>query len=455
LRFFKFRILISAVIVVASLVVAGPAEAAAKCFGRRATIVGTNRDPGRPVDLNGTPGDDVIVGLRGWDIIRSRGGDDLVCGGGGDDFIRTGAGIDRVMGQAGLDSIFGGAGRDRLWGGRGGGDGLFGGPGDDRVFGGRGQEDSLIGGSGDDRISGGPGYDLAEFWESRRGIEADLRTGLATGRGQDSLLFIEGIVGTNFDDAIYGDEFSNMLQGGPGNDMVQAFGTSADGGIDILRSAGGNDVLDGGEGPDIVSYNLVPWPVDANLSTGETTSPGFGTDTLVGIEHLIGSKEIDTLIGDDNDNMMVGNWGDDTLDGRGGVDEIAFFDALESVTADLDAGTSNGGTRSGMDRFANFENLTGSAWRDRLRGDDGPNVILGGGSADILRGRRDDDILVGGSGSDTAYGGDGTDECDAEAQSNCEIQLSPRVDRPHWTRVWGSRFERELLSTMAMSITRP
>ena len=72
------RLLISSAIVA----VAGAAlplhsaVAAPTCFGKRATIVGTNRDKAELVELKGTPGDDVIVGLAGMDSIYARGGDD-------------------------------------------------------------------------------------------------------------------------------------------------------------------------------------------------------------------------------------------------------------------------------------------------------------------------------------------------------------------------------------------
>ena len=411
--------------VIASLV--APAYVAAAtvptCFGKRATIVGTNRDPLKPVELKGTAKNDVIVGLRGVDIIDGRGGNDLVCAGGGDDLIQSGAGNDKVKGQDDLDSIHGGRGRDRIWGGEGGGSSLQGGPGRDRLFGGPGTQDSLIGGPGDDVMNGGAGYDLAEFWESPRRIEADLTTDLATGHGEDRILSLEGLVGSNFDDLLIGDDLSNMIQGGGGNDVVRALGSDGDGGSDILGGADGDDLLDGGEGPDIASFTT-PWAVNVDLSAGTATTDGFGNDTLVGIEHLVGSRENDTLVGDAGDNLIIGNAGDDSMDGREGVDEVAFFDARQSVVADLGAGTADAGAW-GADEFANFENLSGSVWQDVLVGDDGPNFIWGGNRSDSLAGVGGDDILIGARGNDNADGGLGTDGCEAEIQNNCEVDPSP------------------------------
>jgi uncharacterized delta-60 repeat protein len=66
----------------------------ARCFGRRATIVGTRRGDA----LVGTPHRDVIAGLGGADTIEGKGGDDLICGGRGSDRLRGGPGQDRLHG---------------------------------------------------------------------------------------------------------------------------------------------------------------------------------------------------------------------------------------------------------------------------------------------------------------------------------------------------------------------
>ena len=393
------------------------------CFGRRATLVGTNRDPLKSVELNGTKGNDVIVGLRGADTINGRGGDDLICSGGGSDYIKAGAGNDKVKGGKVADTIYGGRGRDRLWGDEH-SDSLDGGPGNDRLFGGRGFED-LMGGLGDDLMDGGVDYDRAQFWNSSEGIEANLDAGTATGQGQDQLVSVEGLVGSHHDDVLTGNDFSNDLQGGEGDDVIYGLGSEADGGFDILRTAGGSNLLDGGDGPDFASYNLAPWPVDADLSAG-TVTYDLGSDTLVGIENLFGSRESDTLVGNDEDNVIVGNWGDDVLDGKGGMDEIGFMDSWEPVTANLATGTSDGGERSGVDTFVNFENLSGSVWADLLTGNDEDNLIWGGSHNDTLVGLGGNDVLRGGRGTDDADGGDGIDECEAETH-NCEFTVLSRI----------------------------
>jgi Ca2+-binding RTX toxin-like protein len=111
---------------------------AARCQGRRATIVGTKG----PDQVRGTARADVIAGLGGRDVVRSLGGDDRVCGGDGGDRISGGRGRDRLSGEKGNDALRGNGGADRLLGG-GGNDALLGGPGRDRLAGGSGRDNQI------------------------------------------------------------------------------------------------------------------------------------------------------------------------------------------------------------------------------------------------------------------------------------------------------------------------
>jgi lysophospholipase L1-like esterase len=61
------------------------------------------------------------------------------------------------------------------------------------------------------------------------------------------------------------------------------------------------------------------------------------------------------------------------------------------------------------DSFTGIENLSGSAFNDRLVGDDGANVLSGLGGADELSGGAGDDRLDGGAGADLLTGGSGDD----------------------------------------------
>jgi acetyl esterase/lipase len=115
--------------------------------------------------INGTSGDDRLVGTNGNDVICGLGGDDAVWGRGGDDVALGGSGDDRLYGGRGDDVLDGGEGSDRLYGG-GGDDVLDGGEGSDRLHDRRG-DDVLDGGPGRDRAVGGSGRDSCDA-EARR-----------------------------------------------------------------------------------------------------------------------------------------------------------------------------------------------------------------------------------------------------------------------------------------------
>ncbi|MGH2791712.1 MAG: calcium-binding protein [Actinomycetota bacterium] len=127
----------------------GTAEAGGprRCFGRRASIVGTSG----PDQLIGTPEDDVIVARGGADVIRGRGGGDDICAGPGADRVFGGGGADLAKSNRGNDRIFGQGRRDFLFGGRG----------NDHIFG-LGLRDFLDGGPGSNTNDGGDGIDRCQ-----------------------------------------------------------------------------------------------------------------------------------------------------------------------------------------------------------------------------------------------------------------------------------------------------
>jgi Ca2+-binding RTX toxin-like protein len=85
-----------------------------------------------------------------------------------------------------------------------------------------------------------------------------------------------------------------------------------------VRGGPGNDVLDGGDGRDFVSYVWSDAAVVVDLWSGEGT--GEGTDTLISFEHAKGSAYADWLRGTAADNRLWGYGGNDRLAGRAGDD---------------------------------------------------------------------------------------------------------------------------------------
>lgn len=328
-----------------------PAQAAPKCFGKEATIVGTS---GHDV-LEGTPGNDVIVGNGGVDAVTAKGGDDRIClsdgwvddpstidAGSGSDRIDAGDGASNVSAGDGRDVVYGRGGEDMVVGGRL-ADTVFGGEGVDYLFGegghdrlhGEGGNDVVHGYDGDDVLDGGPGGDRVFFTElccdysyDSGGVRVNLTKGTAKAAdGSDQVMGFEEIYGSKGADVLIGSGRGEVLYGLDGNDELDGRG-GADTLVpddDFENPAGNDDVVDGGAGEDTVRYSG-SGRVTVDLREGTAGGPERGEDTLAGIENVIGSNRGDRLLGDAGDNHLVGDppggGGRDYLDGRAGVDTL-------------------------------------------------------------------------------------------------------------------------------------
>jgi Ca2+-binding RTX toxin-like protein len=389
------------VLVVASLgVLAGGGSAQVApptCFGQRATAVGT----GGGDKMQGTSGPDVMVGQGGNDTIDGGGGDDLICGNSQNDTIHGGTGNDKVDGGDDPDVVAGDNGNDSIDGG--GGDDfdvLSGGPGDDTIIG---------------KHSGDSTNDQVDYRASASAVQVDLAAGRATGEGTDTLTGIDWAIGSNAGDVLSGNPADNVLDGAAGNDRV-------DGGPggDLLSGDAGDDTIVGGSGAgngvlanDYAVYSAAPNGVQVDLAAGRAT--GWGTDTISGIEGVMGSPFNDVLAGGDGDNLLWGQDGDDELRGQGGEDFALY---RRPVDADLGQGRAIG---EGTDRLVAIVGIVGSSGNDRLTGDVKRNVLSGGtGGSDVLSGAGGPDHLIGvgpttmsgGAGADRLEGGPAPDNLD-------------------------------------------
>jgi Ca2+-binding RTX toxin-like protein len=123
---------------------------------------------------------------------------------------------------------------------------------------------------------------------------------------------------------IYGSNGNDVLVGGAGNDFLI-------GGL-------GNDTLNGGGGNNTASYATATAGVTVAIKSGAQITGGAGTDTLLNIQNLTGSKFADTLTGNASANILTGGAGNDTLIGGGGNDVLiggAGADKLEGGTGDV------------------------------------------------------------------------------------------------------------------------
>ena len=234
--------------------------------------------------LNGTPFADVLSGYAGNDILKGAGGKDVLDGGAGTDTAlytdKTGAVVVALKAAANatvtvggvaedtirnIENITGGSGADTLTGDRF-ANVLNGGAGNDTLRGGGGA-DTLIGGRGNDFLNGNSGSDTVDYSRDAasggtRGVIVNLlgngtQGGLPADTAKDgfgntdTVTNIPNVIGTKFNDQIYGGNHANALSGGAGNDLIN-------GGL-------GKDVLTGGAGNDTFFFNSALGP--ANIDT--------------------------------------------------------------------------------------------------------------------------------------------------------------------------------------------
>jgi Ca2+-binding RTX toxin-like protein len=435
-----------------------------------------------------------VFGGADKDTITGGGGADSINGGAGDDVLAGGLGPDAINGDGENDTINAAADVD----------------GADVMICGAGATDkvsyalrgSLTDGNNEKvTVSVGTPYNTAPTPDVPYANDGDS----ASSEGDDVDTTCEILVGGMGDDTLIGDSTvvssvgkADTIYGGPGNDTLQ-------GGLgdDVLYGEAGADTFDetlyatattaslpaaaaaqaetgadtfiGGDGTDLVDYNMRTQSViavmDGDVKTIATVSAGTTpridgesgeNDNIVNdIENIFGGKGNDNLTGNALNNVMRGGYGTDVLSGLAGDDTFdeqkgwdptaasgagAFDVALSSgndtmigglgvdtvdyslrtaalvVTMDGIAGTpgavdgadidGNGTSDEQDDVYDDVENLLGGTGNDSLTGNAGDNDIKGGAGADSIFGLAGNDNLAGDAGDDSISGGNGDDTID-------------------------------------------
>ncbi|WP_345891473.1 Ig-like domain-containing protein [Pseudomonas chlororaphis] len=218
---------------------------------------------------------------------------------------------------------------------------------------GTGYNDTFFGTEGNDTINGGGGWNTAmdgtQTWSATQGMDVvdysratlamqiNLESGVAIGMGTDTLISIEGIIGSAYADSITDSSANNRIEGGAGNDV-------------IYLTNGGNDtllykVLDasnatGGNGSDqIYSFHVGNVLTDGNADVIDV-SELLGYKGTAGLYQDQGVTKLDSASSELLDYLKVQVVGNDTVisvdrDGAGAEFGFSSIATLVDVKTDL------------------------------------------------------------------------------------------------------------------------
>ena len=404
-----------------------------------------------------TSGNNVIVGGKGaLNYIFGGSGSDFIIGGNTGDFIFGDSGrIDFVTQQVsrydlfdegGKDLIYGGEGADHIYGGAG-ADSINGGADDDYIYAGMGN-DVVYGDAGDDHIWGNDGVDVifgdTPADEKMVVAQSDDKAGELPYlyvseeiKKKDSHLYSEStktialydfieayksdVNGESVDQA-YLDEAIALIK--PPSSEEEASETEesdeevtptatenvaeeAETSIDTVY---GNDVIDGGNGSDIIfgddGRNGLDFANNENISNGNDTIVGGA-----GNDFIDGDAGNDNISGDYGEDIIYGGVGNDTLDGGAGNDYVFGDDGLagysekgssnlysSSVSNDDDEKRQKLTFGDGITAFAKNFGVLADA---KSNGTGGNDTIVAGNGSDFIDGQDGDDTykigVMGGS----------------------------------------------------------
>ena len=301
------------------------------------------------------------------------------------------------------------------------------------VLEGLGGDDTLIAGPGADTLDGGSDSDTASYALAKAAVTVNL--GLSGpqdtgGAGWDTLVSIENLIGSKFNDTLTAAPGGSHIDGGAGNDT--------------LVSGPGDDSFEGGAGIDtaIFSGAYDDYVVDRhNTATTTTVTGPDGADFLSNVEILkftdeqvvnsdggqtltgraagdilVGNMGGDHLNGGAGDDVLIGNTGNDTINGGGGYNTAIFNGDLAAYGVKQNGGVTTVKGPDGTDSLQKVQVLqfddaqvlnvsTGAELIARSGGDQ----LVGGAGKDHLVGDVGNDVLTGGAGQDTLTGGGGQD----------------------------------------------
>lgn len=246
---------------------------------------------------------------------------------------------------------------------------------------------------GADTVDGQGGFDTVFYSSAPNAIQVNMT--LATGQvvqdgwdSSDTLVNIERVEGSHWNDTFLGNDGDNSfrglsgadtIDGGNGQDQVDYWSPRMSGSEGVIVDLGGTAVRSA------AVFAATPEQLPAGF-TGWARDNWGDIDLLKSIEGIGGSDWDDVLIGSDGNNRIHGWAGSDTIDGAGGIDWAEYLTAEAGVTANLALGQTQKDGSLYADTLINIENLRGSVFNDSLVGDAGANQFKGEAGNDTING---------------------------------------------------------------------
>ena len=233
-------------------------------------------------------------------------------------------------------------------------------------------------------------------------------------------ILLDGFVGSEKDEPLFGNGMSNLLVGFAGNDTIH--GGSGD---DFLVGGTGNDKLYGGEGDDtyvfakghgsdlVADYQGKQTFQFADVKAGEVQFRQNGDDLILFGYNGSDSVRVVNYFYNERDRNITFQFADKTVTLDGLMKDgliLQGTEADETITGWSGRNELYG--HAGNDTLhGNSQNdiLDGGAGNDALGGKDGNDILNGGAGNDELYGDAGNDVLTGGTGDDKLYGGEGDD----------------------------------------------
>jgi Ca2+-binding RTX toxin-like protein len=205
------------------------------------------------------------------------------------------------------------------------------------------------------RLDLGDQIDFVDDWDGPSVIHGGLGADMIRGRGGNDALY-----GDYGDDDVVGGPGNDRVDGGPGDDILESYLIAIDGAA-LPSDSAGTDLLIGGSGKDVASYETRVDPlVLSKNGKADDGAPGERDNITGDVEEVRGGLDGDAIVGGPGVDALFGMAGDDIITGAGGGDQVD--------------------------------------------GNEGDDTVLGGDGDDQVAGGGNDDLVVGGPGGDVLQG---------------------------------------------------